>query len=148
MVPIEHLGRALAILREKYRRTQEEVAREAGVTSSMISNYERDKEKPSLESLWKILGAMGCSLVDLEAALRFARGDHFPVRSEHWRISIDDEYETGMPNRQPGLVVEPELDLGGLFPDGETMSPELETCLRILIQLIFKISRLEQDRRP
>lgn len=108
MVPIEELGKALAILRAKHGKTQETVAQTAGITPSMISNYERGKEKPSLDSLWKILSAMDCSLIDLEAALRMAKGEPFPLRCENWRITIEaDDYDAGAASPQPGELAEP-----------------------------------------
>ena len=88
MVQLDHLGRALATLWEKRGKTQEEVARSSGITASMISNYERSRERPRVESLWKILQGLDCTLMDLEAALRFVAGEPFPVESKTFRIAI------------------------------------------------------------
>jgi len=147
MVPIEHLGRALATLREKHRRTQEDVATAAGVTASMISNYERGKEKPSLDSLWKILGAMNCSLIDLEAALRFVRGDAFPLHCQNWRISIEsNEYELGEVRGQPGEIAEPEFNLGALLEGERSYSGEAEQHLAGMIKAMLGLMRLSDSR--
>lgn len=140
MVPIEHLGKALAVLREKHGQTQEEVAAVASVTASMISNYERGKEKPSLDSLWKILGAMSCTLIDLEAALRFIRGDVFPLHCKNWQISIDSpEYELARASKQPGLVEEADLDLSALRLGGKPLSPEAEHAILAMMRLMLRL---------
>ena len=143
MVPIEHLGRALATLRDKHNKTQEEVASVAGVTPSMISNYERGKEKPSLESLWKILGAMDCSLIDLEAALRFVRGDAFPLHCRNWRIRIEaDEYPLPATSRQPSEIAEPGFDLGRLLQSNQPVPNEAERYVGAMMRLILDLLRL------
>lgn len=134
----------MACLREKQRKTQEQVASTAGVTASMISNYERGKEKPSLDSLWKILGALNCTLIDLEAALRFVRGDKFPVRSTNWQISVDTgEYETG--GAEPQDIADADFDLEKLAKSDRPLPRETERALaavtRAAIQLVFAIGR-------
>ncbi len=143
MVPIEHLGRALATLRDKHNKTQEEVASVAGVTPSMISNYEREKEKPSLDSLWKILGAMNCSLIDLEAALRFVRGDAFPLHCRNWRIRIEsDEYPPPATSRQPSEIAEPGFDLERLLQADPPIPNDDLQYLGKLTRVLYDITRL------
>lgn len=63
------LGKALRWLREKRGLRQYEVARAAGITKAMLSAYETGKQRPSLESLEKVLGALGADLADLARAL-------------------------------------------------------------------------------
>lgn len=148
MVPVEHLGRALAVLREKRHDTQEDVARNAGVTPSMISNYERGKEKPSIDSLWKILSAMNCTFVDLEAALRFVRGDHFPVHSEHWRIQFDDGYNPGIAQSFPGKAeLPPGLDVRRLLgKEGKQLSPEVAQSFSAVLQIFWWLAGQKGDQ--
>lgn len=145
MVPLELLGRALATLRDKHDRTQEEVANVAGVTPSMISNYERGKEKPSLESLWKILGAMNCSLIDLEAALRFVRGEAFPLHCKNWRIRIEsDEYPSPGGSRQPSELASPRFDLDRYLQASQPVPDEAERYVGAMMHLILDLLRLSQ----
>jgi transcriptional regulator with XRE-family HTH domain len=147
MVPIEHLGRALATLREKHGRTQEDVAGAAGVTASMISNYERGKEKPSLDSLWKILGAMNCSLIDLEASLRFVRGDAFPLHCQNWRISIEaDDYDLASPPNHPSEIAEPSFNLPTLLKGHSPIADEAEHHLNGMIRAMVGMVRLAEYR--
>lgn len=65
----DHLDRALRYLREGRRTRQYQIAEEAGITKAMLSAYETGKQKPSLETLDKLLGALGCDLIDLHEAL-------------------------------------------------------------------------------
>ncbi|MCH9650835.1 MAG: helix-turn-helix domain-containing protein [Deltaproteobacteria bacterium] len=147
MVPIQHLGRALVVLREKNGRTQEEVAGLAGITASMISNYERGKEKPSLESLWKMLSAMNCSLIDLEAALRFARGDVFPFHCQNWRIRIEqDEYDLSVGGSMPGEIAEPSFDLSSILSDQDSISSDAERYLLGMLRMMVGLLRHSEAR--
>jgi transcriptional regulator with XRE-family HTH domain len=50
-----HLGLTIMVLRGLRRKTQAQVAREAGIGKSQLSKYENGKELPKLDSLAKIL---------------------------------------------------------------------------------------------
>lgn len=65
----DHLDRALRHLREGRRTRQYQIAEHAGITKAMLSAYETGKQKPSLETLDKLLAALGCDLIDLHQAL-------------------------------------------------------------------------------
>jgi transcriptional regulator with XRE-family HTH domain len=67
------LGLALRVFREQAGLTQAEVARRAAVGKSRLSLYERGKQLPSLDSLARVLAALGttplvfqyvCSVLD------------------------------------------------------------------------------------
>lgn len=64
------LGRSLRWLRERQTKRQYQVAEAAGITKAMLSAYETGKQKPSLETLEKILAALGCDLNDLHNAVQ------------------------------------------------------------------------------
>lgn len=64
------LGRALLFLRQEQRKSQKQVANDAGVTPPMLSAYENDRTDPELETLDKILHrGLGVTLPDLCRAL-------------------------------------------------------------------------------
>lgn len=84
----EHLGRALRWLRENSRRKQYQVADAAGITTAMLSAYETGKQKPSLETLEKVLGALGCDLEDLHRALAVFAASGVPADPRP-RSSVD-----------------------------------------------------------
>jgi transcriptional regulator with XRE-family HTH domain len=78
-----NLGKTLSLLRELRGKSQARVAREAGIGKSQLSKYENGKELPKLDSLEKVLTALGVGhfeffytlyLVDKRAA-DLARGD-------------------------------------------------------------------------
>src|SRR4029078_1435978 len=64
------LGRALRWLRERETKRQYQVADAAGITKAMLSAYETGKQKPSLDTLEKILAALEGDLNDLHNALQ------------------------------------------------------------------------------
>jgi transcriptional regulator with XRE-family HTH domain len=64
------LGRALRWLRDRQGKRQYQVAEGAGITKAMLSAYETGKQKPSLDTLEKILDALTCDLNDLHNALQ------------------------------------------------------------------------------
>ncbi len=81
-----NLGRTLGLLRELRGKSQARVAREAGIGKSQLSKYENGKELPKLDSLEKVLNALGVGhfeffytlyLVD-ERAAELARTDALP----------------------------------------------------------------------
>src|SRR6185436_17319730 len=64
------LGRALRWLRDRQAKRQYQVADAAGITKAMLSAYETGKQKPSLDTLEKILAALDGDLNDLHNALQ------------------------------------------------------------------------------
>jgi HTH-type transcriptional regulator / antitoxin HipB len=64
------LGRAIRWLRDRQGKRQYQVADAAGITKAMLSAYETGKQKPSLDTLEKILAALECDLNDLHNALQ------------------------------------------------------------------------------
>jgi transcriptional regulator with XRE-family HTH domain len=67
------LGPALAWLRRKRRMKQYEAAAAAGFTRGQLSAYEQERARPNLQSLGRLLVALGSDLGDLQVALRRAR---------------------------------------------------------------------------
>lgn len=80
MAAFDGLGKALRWLRARQDRRQYQVADAAGVTKAMLSAYETGKQKPSLETLEKILDGLGVSLGDLYQALLIVNGQSDPLR--------------------------------------------------------------------
>ena len=130
MVPIEHLGRALAVLREKHHKTQEEVA----------------------GSLWKILTAMSCTLIDLEASLRMVNGDAFPIHCQNWKITIhSDEYEVVDKARRSGEeLAEPQVNLSKVLEGTPQMSEEAERHFVNMLYTMMQVMRMvdSDSNRP
>ena len=147
MVPIEHLGRALATLRDKHNKTQEEVANVAGVTPSMISNYERGQgetlprvavEDPERHELQPHRpGGRPCA----SSAARPS-----PLHCRNWRIRIEsDEYPPVTPSRRPSEIAEPSFDARGRSPGVGTGAPkQAERYVGAMMRLILDLLRLAE----
>jgi transcriptional regulator with XRE-family HTH domain len=68
------LGQALRWLRERYGKKQYQVADSAGITKGMLSAYETGRQRPSMDTLEKVLSTLGCDLHDLHNALQIVNG--------------------------------------------------------------------------
>jgi len=68
------LGPALRWMRERRGRKQYQVASAAGITKGMLSAYETGRQRPSLETLDKILATLECDLNDLHNSLQIVNG--------------------------------------------------------------------------
>jgi transcriptional regulator with XRE-family HTH domain len=72
---LKGLGPALRWLRDRRGRKQYQVANTAGITKGMLSAYETGRQRPSLDTLDKVLDTLGCNLNDLHNALRIVNGE-------------------------------------------------------------------------
>ena len=70
-MPDAELGTLLAVLRIVRGWNQEELARASGLRSGTISDYERGKMVPGLNTLQRLLGAMGYPLSALDQSRVF-----------------------------------------------------------------------------
>ena len=82
MLAFDGLGKALRWVRDKQSKKQYQVAEAAGVTKAMLSAYETGKQRPSIDTLEKILAALNVDLADLFNALQIVN-----ERSPHLRIA-------------------------------------------------------------
>lgn len=118
----EHLGQALRMTREHAGMTLTELARQAGLGKSQLSKYERGKEVPKLDSLAKLLEALG---VD---ALAFFYLEHL--------ISVGTQALEELPARLEG-----EATFGPLLGRRE------ETAYTQVLQDIFNLFRATVEGR-
>jgi transcriptional regulator with XRE-family HTH domain len=100
------LGQALRWLRERQARKQYRVADDAGVTKGMLSAYETGRQRPSLETLDKLLETLGCDLNDLHNALQIVNGR--PERMKGWQLrdanaGADAQGLSDLRQARPGL---------------------------------------------
>lgn len=82
MARFDKVGKAILLLREKQNKSQKQLAAEAGITGAMLSNYETGVKKPSLDSMGKILDALGLHLGKLDDALDVVNDRELRSRSE------------------------------------------------------------------
>lgn len=69
MERFDNIGRAVRALRVGRQWSQRELARRAGITDALLSNYERGCKAPSLRNLGRLLDALGTDLCELETEL-------------------------------------------------------------------------------
>ncbi|HEX4956300.1 MAG TPA: helix-turn-helix transcriptional regulator [Thermoanaerobaculia bacterium] len=69
MSTFQGLHKALRWLRLSHQLKQRDVARSAGITQAMLCSYEQGKRAPSVESLGRVLNALGVDLAELARAL-------------------------------------------------------------------------------
>jgi len=111
------LGQALRWLRERQARKQYRVADDAGVTKGMLSAYETGRQRPSLETLDKLLETLGCDLNDLHNALQIVNGR--PERMKGWHLQgaraemVELQDLSALRQAAPGLNGAADQALGG-----------------------------------
>ena len=109
------LGQALRWLRERYGKKQYQVADAAGITKGMLSAYETGRQRPSIDTLEKVLSTLGCDLHDLHNALQIVNG-----RPQVLRNRQAEAAETSQRPDRPGRPdVYRTLGLTGPLPAGE-----------------------------
>jgi transcriptional regulator with XRE-family HTH domain len=137
------LGRALRWLRERQLKRQYQVAEGAGITKAMLSAYETGKQKPSLDTLEKILDALACDLNDLHNALQIVNGRPERMRGagtgrDYWRPPGDRTAEAGPL----------ELGLYEILGVDEPLPAQEEQALREMLGGFHKLLRYLHDRVP
>ncbi|MBV8201022.1 MAG: helix-turn-helix transcriptional regulator [Acidobacteria bacterium] len=124
------LGQALRWLRERQARKQYQVASAAGITKGMLSAYETGRQRPSLETLDKLLETLGCDLNDLHNALQIVNGR--PEQMKGWRGGLGafpgDTTTPATPTPTPipawpGLPGRPDEAAPGMPPYGAYPAP-------------------------
>jgi transcriptional regulator with XRE-family HTH domain len=135
------LGRSLRWLRERQAKRQYQVAEGAGITKAMLSAYETGKQKPSLDTLEKILDALICDLNDLHNALQIVNGRPERMRStgagtELWRAA------GGRPGEGGAL----ELSIYEILGLDEPLPPQEEQAMSEMLGGFHKLLRYLHTR--
>jgi transcriptional regulator with XRE-family HTH domain len=134
----QNLGRALRWLRDLRGKKQYEVAEAAGITKGMLCAYETGKQRPSLETLDKLLVALGCGLVELHDALALVNGRYTPAATPREPARGRGHYPEGGPG-------EDELADGGTAaPLGEMMRG-FHSLVRHLQEALQRLPPLPQE---
>ena len=147
MSTFQGLGRALRWLRDRQGKRQYQVADAAGITKAMLSAYETGKQKPSLDTLEKILSALECDLNDLHNALQIVNERPEAIRrpggaGAAWQATFragDGSQEAG---EGSGLNVYRILGLNRQLP------PQEEQALSEMLEGFHKMVRYLHSRIP
>ena len=122
------LGQALRWLRGRLGKKQYQVAQAAGITKGMLSAYETGRQRPSLETLEKLLSTLECYLNDLHNAIQIVNGR--PVTARPNRLTVESRPgENGFP------------DLYSVLGQTEPLPPELERAFGQLLDGFHKLIR-------
>ncbi len=131
---IDQIGCALHNIRERKGISMTDLARQIHVSRSLISQIEKGKSKPSLDTLEVICGALGCSLSDLFQMLEhdivpeeIFREEEIIVRKNRRKVS----QLPGSPNRFETLT--PPGD-GGLEFFVSVMAPYSSECTQYVFR--------------
>jgi transcriptional regulator with XRE-family HTH domain len=133
------LGRSLRWLRERQVKRQYQVAEGAGITKAMLSAYETGKQKPSLDTLEKILDALVCDLNDLHNALQIVNGRPERMRS----AAIGRDYW-----RAPGESSALDPNLYEILGVDEPLPVQEEQAIREMLGGFHKLLRYMHERVP
>lgn len=141
MSAFEHLSGALRLLRDRRGLTQRQLAEAIESPLKQISGYETGRQRPRIETLDRILAAVGADALDLARAMETFAG-------------ADTEGEGGLERGAPGRVraaasagLSPELrELGPRLPEIESLAHE------VLVELLSEeverqAARLDEDLR-
>ena len=126
------LGQALRWLRDRLGKKQYQVAEAAGITKGMLSAYETGRQKPSLDTMEKLLDTLGCDLYDLHNALQIVNGRPTISRGREGDAGGRGAADVGL----AGLDVRQLLGLKG------PLGPEEEEALQRLIEAFHNLVRV------
>lgn len=121
------LGQALRWLRDRQGKKQYQVADSAGITKGMLSAYETGRQRPSLETLEKILDTLGCDLHDLHNALQVVNGHPERMRRR-------DEITAGGEELSPGVEAEGRTEVHRLLGGSAPLPVEEERAFAEMLQ--------------
>jgi len=128
MARFDHFGKAIVALRRERRWSQKELAREAGISAAMLSNYENGVKKPTLDNLGKILDAFDLYLGRFDDALDL----------------VSDRPPRGAPEAAagsgPGAAPEG-VDLPRFLGADPSMRPDLEPAFAELVRGFQAVAR-------
>jgi transcriptional regulator with XRE-family HTH domain len=123
------LGQALRWLRERHSKKQYHVADDAGITKGMLSSYETGRQRPSLETLEKVLNTLGCDLHDLHNALQIVNGRPQIMRPRTAEADEAPEPQSGRTNVYKTLGI------------SERLPPEEERAIAQILDGFHRLMR-------
>ena len=131
------VGPALAALRKKAGLRQEDVAQRIGVGFTNVSRVEQPGSNPSIETVLKILGAIGGDLADLEAEMNPRPPDALDAEIEREQLLL--ESDPGRRQTYRRLWEE-----AGYKPDPDGPLKEVLATLRRYADLDARVLELER----
>ena len=132
------LGQALRWLRDRQSKKQYQVADAAGITKGMLSAYETGRQRPSLETLEKILDTLGCDLNDLHNAIQIINGRPEQMRRRGDGAGGEEDEAPVAANPAGGIG---RSDLQRILGSRDSLPPEEERALGEMLDGFHKFLR-------
>jgi transcriptional regulator with XRE-family HTH domain len=132
------LGQALRWLRDRRGRKQYEVADAAGITKGMLSAYETGRQRPSLETLEKVLGTLACDLNDLHNAIQIINGKPEGMRRRGEGTGSDEEGAAVPATAAPASE---RLDVQRILGRRQALPPEEERAMSEMLDGFHRFLR-------
>ena len=132
------LGQALRWLRDRQSKKQYQVADAAGITKGMLSAYETGRQRPSLETLEKILDTLGCDLNDLHNAIQIINGRPEQMRRRGDGAGGEEDEAPVAANPAGGIG---RSDLQRILGSRDSLPPEEEKALGEMLDGFHKFLR-------
>lgn len=126
MPAFDGLGRSLRWIRQRQGKKQYEVANTAKITKAMLSSYENEKQRPTLETLERILNALGIDLDYLAYAIRAVRHEDF--RRAQRESGGKETLPARLPERLPSIA-DTDIDVQRMLGLAAPLAPPEEQAL-------------------
>lgn len=126
MSAFDRMDRALELLRTRAGLKQIEVAQRAGITPSMISEYESGKKRPHVDTLDKVLAVLGADAHSLANALRAAQRE---AAEERLRRAAVGEGTEAVADPGAGARLRATTALGEITSAFDTLTRSVEELL-------------------
>lgn len=139
------LGQALRWLRDRQGKKQYQVADSAGITKGMLSAYETGRQRPSLDTLEKILDTLGTDLNDLHNALQIVNGRPEGMKR---RGEGTEKFESFPPGTLPAEGGASASMVQQVLGRWETLPPEEERAFRQMLEGFHRFLRYLHDLLP
>ena len=140
------LGQALRWLRDRQGKKQYHVADAAGITKGMLSAYETGRQRPSLDTLEKILDTLGTDLNDLHNALQIVNGRPEGMKRRGEGV---ERFESFPPGRSPQLEGgTSETTVQQVLGRWDPLAPEEEKAFRQMLEGFHRFLRYLHDLLP
>ncbi len=136
------LGQALRWLRDRRGRKQYEVADAAGITKGMLSAYETGRQRPSLETLEKVLSTLACDLNDLHNAIQIINGKPEGMRRRGDGTGSDEQAAEAP---APAAPVTERLDVQRILGRRQALPPEEERAMSEMLDGFHRFLRYLHD---
>ena len=136
------LGQALRWLRDRRGRKQYEVADAAGITKGMLSAYETGRQRPSLETLEKVLGTLACDLNDLHNAIQIINGKPEGMRRRGEGTGGEEDGAAAPATAAPASE---RLDVQRILGRRQALPPEEERAMSEMLDGFHRFLRYLHD---